>query len=417
MLSAIRRAFAEAFRNLRTNFFQTFLSVLGIIIGVGALVAMLSLIDGLELMAKEKLADVSSLENMIVSSETEVEVDGISTQRDSIIVLDGPLTEKLSGLLPYPHKIQRAVNLQEIVPHPVSGADLGVYLNATTLPRLEAVDSILYGRDLTEEDGSSRRAVLFVNEALAKRITIDSTDAAGAVGRSISFFGKPFEIVGVFFTEVDRRGEARLLAATPLLTVETLEGVLPIYPLLNLAFESVEDVLPAQEILKEWVDKTYPALDEPLRTQAQVGYLKEINKGFALFRLVMSFLIGIAVVVGGVGVMNVLLMSVAERTAEIGIRKALGANRRTIIIQFLSESIAVAAIGSVLGLILGMIVAWIGASLLTWFTGGDIAFRAVLSGQTMLVVGTIALLTGIIFGTYPARKAAGMDPVTAIQRS
>ncbi|MGK0334513.1 MAG: putative ABC transport system permease protein, partial [Paraglaciecola sp.] len=138
-------------------------------------------------------------------------------------------------------------------------------------------------------------------------------------------------------------------------------------------------------------------------------------EGITVFRWVMGFLIGIAVVVGGVGVMNVLLMSIAERTPEIGVRKAVGANRRTIIKQFLSEAVAISTIGSFFGVLLGMSVALIAAPILNMVVD-DLEFRAVFSLNTVIVVSVVAVLIGVVFGTYPAQKAASLDPVEAIRR-
>jgi ABC-type antimicrobial peptide transport system permease subunit len=140
-----------------------------------------------------------------------------------------------------------------------------------------------------------------------------------------------------------------------------------------------------------------------------------METGFKVFRLVMAFLIGIAVVVGGVGVMNVLLMSINERTSEIGVRKAVGANRRRIITQFLAESVAISAVGSFFGLLLGVLMAIVSAATIGYIL--DVEFSPVFRVQTLVVVGLVALITGIVFGTYPARRAAGLDPVRAIQRT
>jgi len=106
MFSAISRAFAEAFRNLRNNFFQTFLSVLGIIIGVGALVAMLAMIDGLEAYAKDKISERSSLENLVIVPNEGTRIDGIYTPRDTIAQLTPTLMAELLDSLPY-HRVHR----------------------------------------------------------------------------------------------------------------------------------------------------------------------------------------------------------------------------------------------------------------------------------------------------------------------
>ncbi|HMV91798.1 MAG TPA: FtsX-like permease family protein, partial [Cyclobacteriaceae bacterium] len=118
-------------------------------------------------------------------------------------------------------------------------------------------------------------------------------------------------------------------------------------------------------------------------------------------------------VVGGVGVMNVLLISVTERTTEIGIRKAVGANRRDIILLFLSESVTVSAFGSVLGLIFGTLFTMAAIPIVKAIT--KIPFQAAYTFDTFFLIAIIAIIVGIVFGTYPAVRASRLDPVEAIR--
>jgi len=201
----------------------------------------------------------------------------------------------------------------------------------------------------------------------------------------------------------------------PLATYSNLDGAPTVYPAMNLALSDVNQVLDAQEFADGWMVRHFPYIPNATESFTQTGYLEQLAQGVMVFRLVMGFLIGIAVVVGGVGVMNVLLMSISERTPEIGVRKAVGANRRNIVVQFLSESVAISAIGSFFGVLLGMAVALIAAPILNLLVE-DLEFRAIFSLQTMIVVAVVAIVIGILFGTYPARKAAGLDPVEAIRR-
>ena len=125
-------------------------------------------------------------------------------------------------------------------------------------------------------------------------------------------------------------------------------------------------------------------------------------------------IVGISVLVGGIGVMNVLLISVNERTNEIGIRKAVGANKRDILLQFLSESITISAFGSLLGLILGVVGTMIIIPIVKAIT--EAPFQAAYTVNTLVIISLVALLVGIVFGTYPAIRAARLDPVEAMRR-
>lgn len=405
-------AFSEVFRNLRTNFFQTFLSVLGIIIGVGALVAMLSMIDGLELYAKNMISEKSSLENLIIRANTGTRIDGIYTERDTFVKIDQATVASLLDSLPYQAKAQLTYNDSDIG-YTSDSTRMGLRIQAYTLPGLEPIpDSVLlHGRWITESEANAGARYAMADENVARRIVGEDGLIMNAVGQNIHFFGDSLEIVGI----ISAGGSEDLSVAFPLATMPLLADAPTPYPTINIALADVNEVLSAEEFAKAWFERRYPKIEDAVETFTRTGYLEQLAEGITVFRWVMGFLIGIAVVVGGVGVMNVLLMSIAERTPEIGVRKAVGANRSTIIKQFLSESVAISAIGSFFGVLLGMGVALIAAPILNYAVE-DLEFTAVFSLNTVVVVCVVALLIGIVFGTYPARKAASLDPVEAIRR-
>ncbi len=405
-------AFSEVFRNLRTNFFQTFLSVLGIIIGVGALVAMLSMIDGLELYAKSMISEKSSLENLMIRANTGTRIDGVFTQRDTIAEIDQATVANLLDSLPYQAKAQLTYNDSDIG-YTSDSTKMGLRLQAFTLPALEPIpDSVLlHGRWITEAEADAGARLAMADENVARRMVGEEGDLVNALGQNVHFFGDSLEVVGI----ISAGGGVDLTVAFPLATMAKLADAPTPHPTLNIALADVNEVLDAEKFAQGWFERRYPNIDDAVETFTRTGYLEQLAEGITVFRWVMGFLIGIAVVVGGVGVMNVLLMSIAERTPEIGVRKAVGANRRTIIKQFLSESVAISAIGSFFGVLLGMSVALIAAPILNMVVE-DLEFTAVFSLNTVMVVCIVALLIGVIFGTYPARKAASLDPVEAIRR-
>ncbi|MFK8164100.1 MAG: ABC transporter permease [Lewinella sp.] len=409
-MSAFSRAFAETFRNLRTNFFQTFLSVLGIIIGVGALVAMLAMIDGLEAYAKEQISEGSSLENLLVRANTGTRIDGIYTNRDTIATIDEALVSRLADSLPYAATMQLTYN-NSTIGYTADSTKMGLRYQAYTLPSLAPLpDSfLLHGRFLTEADADKRLAL--VDETVAGRIVGDVGSIDQAIGQHIYLLGDSLAVAGIIKADDPERLSIGMLLSS----LNRLTDAPTPYPTLNIALDDVNEVLAAQEFTDGWMKRQFVDIADPVESFTRTGYLEQLAQGLLVFRMVMGFLIGIAVVVGGVGVMNVLLMSISERTPEIGVRKAVGANRGNIITQFLSESVAISAIGCFFGVFLGMAVALIAAPILNYFVE-DLEFRAIFSLNTLFIVSAVALLIGVIFGTYPARKAAGLDPVVAIRR-
>jgi len=149
--------------------------------------------------------------------------------------------------------------------------------------------------------------------------------------------------------------------------------------------------------------------------------MEQLEQGFMFFKLIMGLLVGISVVVGGVGIMNVMLISIKERTPEIGIRKAIGAKRKDILSQFLTESVVVSILGSFLGVLIGAAFTKIAVPIVNSIVkkrnpDEEMLLEAVFTSETMIVIAIIAVLIGIIFGTYPAIRASRLNPVEAINR-
>jgi putative ABC transport system permease protein len=185
-------------------------------------------------------------------------------------------------------------------------------------------------------------------------------------------------------------------------------------PELILNAKAVEDVPVLKEELVHWLQGEFGNGKDDFQLSTNELRVQQAMQGFLLFRVVMGMIVGISVLVGGIGVMNVLLISVTERTVEIGIRKAVGANKRDIILQFLAESVTVSAFGSFLGLVLGVLGTMIMVPVIKALT--HVPFQAAYTLNTLSVIAVISLLTGVIFGTYPAMRAARLDPVEAIRR-
>ncbi|MFZ2906565.1 MAG: ABC transporter permease [Cyclobacteriaceae bacterium] len=403
MIRRIVLSFLLAFQNIRSNFFHTFLSVLGIVIGVGALVSILSLIDGMEEYAKDQIATTTSLNMISVNTNPFLKKDGLVIRKDSVTFLDYEHFKAIQTVLSKPASVfifQREAKIVSVV-----GDTSRIAAHVTAVGGLKP-DSVIAGRSLLSDDLSDRRQVVVLTESLAKILVKDS-DVKKIIGREIQINNHTLTVVGVIQLKFAQGPE--LYYPITLLGIDKIKKN-PAQ--LVVEAHSVEDVTALKKEVDAYLLKEFGTAHD--FTVATNNFrVEQAEQGFFLFRVIMGLIVGISVVVGGIGVMNVLLISVTERTAEIGIRKALGANNRDIILLFLSESITVSAFGSVLGLIFGTLFTMVAIPIVKALT--KIPFQANYTLNTLLVISVIAVVVGIIFGTYPAIRASRLNPVDAIR--
>jgi putative ABC transport system permease protein len=178
---------------------------------------------------------------------------------------------------------------------------------------------------------------------------------------------------------------------------------------------NVEGVSAAKAVVERWAAGRLGSgwSEQVSIATSSMMRLDQARKAILVFKMVMGAFAGISLVVGGLGIMNVLLAAVTERTREIGIRKATGARQRDILIQFLSESVAITGAGSVLGVLVGLTGAFgITALIRTW---SDAPMYAALTWETVAVAAAVSIVVGLAFGTFPALRAARLSPIDAIR--
>ncbi|MDX1667300.1 MAG: FtsX-like permease family protein, partial [Saprospiraceae bacterium] len=276
--------------------------------------------------------------------------------------------------------------------------------------RTDQIESALIaGNGFKEEAQENKRQIAVINTLLARHISgVDSVPTA--LGRSFFFSGREYVIEGII------KGKEEDEIARVFIPIATVpDSLLREYPpMAVLEASEVEAVSGLKERTDKWLATEFGEAKADFNVRTNEFRLSQATQGFLLFRLIMGLIVGISVLVGGIGVMNVLLISVGERTTEIGIRKAVGATRRDIMRQFLSESILISAIGCLLGLLLGIAGTLVVVPIVKALT--DAPFQAAFTLNTLGIIAVVALLIGIIFGTYPAMKAARLDPVEAMRR-
>ena len=243
------------------------------------------------------------------------------------------------------------------------------------------------------------------------RLLADSSEPASLIGRRVSFAEGSVEVMGVGAAQ----NAGALAAAAPFATAERLLAGHPQAPLPTMLLRAhrIEDVLALRDSAVAWLEQQPGDWSGKVTVVVMQARLAQVQQVMLIFKLLMGSITGIALVVGGVGIMNVLLASVVERTREIGIRKAVGARQVHIVTQFLSESVTIAAVGSTVGIVLGLSAAALASAVMRLQT--DAPVYPVVSVASIAVSALAAVVVGLVFGTYPALRAARLDPIDALR--
>lgn len=399
-------SFAIGVQMLRTNPLRTVLSTLGIIIGVASLVAILALGDGLEQFSRQQIEQTTDLQMIQVQPRTTDLIEGVLIRRDYVPSLTAAQAAELT------RRLEPRANAVLTL-----AASLLVRLPGDTLRHAAVVtgfspagfagqgDTLIAGGrldDAVAEDG------VLLGRKLAEEL---AGDPASLIGSDILVGDGHRRVEGIVAgpsaNRVSRAYVALEGGGTPL-----LEGAGRVASML-VRVRDVEDVSAVEAETRTWLESRFDNADRDFNVASNRYRVDQVSQVFLVFRLALGAITGIAILVGGIGIMNVLLASVQERTREIGVRRSAGARRRDIFLQFLAESIAVSGIGSFLGAGLGIAGAFAITAAIRRFTNAPV--HAAFTWVTLLVASLAAVLVGIAFGSYPARHAARLSPIEAIR--
>lgn len=387
-------AFRMALEALRVNRLRSALTMLGVIIGVSAVVVLVAIGTGAKNAVESEIAGLGS--NIILVVPGSLTVGAAPTQ--SRLTLDD--VAHLRRVVGDPSRVTVSVQSGETVRVGRTEAFVTIVGTDENLPNV--FDRPLSrGRHLSETDVDTRRRVAILGSEVADRLFGD----VDPIGRQVSISGARFRVVGVYETVGATFGVARdqeihvpVTTAQRLLGVRTINGIA-----VGAAGPDLIDSL-QQRILDAFAER-YPGERFSAVTQTQL--LGTIGTVLGMLTGVLAAIAGISLLVGGVGVSNIMLVSVRERTKEIGLRMALGARRRDILAQFLIEAVLLTTIGGVLGIALG-----VGGSLLIQALS---PVPAAVTAWSVALAFTVSAAVGIFFGVAPARRAARLDPVIALR--
>jgi putative ABC transport system permease protein len=394
-----------AFASLRANKLRSALTMLGIIIGIGSVIAMVALGTGAKRSVEERIAKLGT--TLLQVNAQRIAQGGVQLADAKRMTMDDVkmLEERATRIT----AIQPQQDQRLMVQYGRQNSQSSV--TGTTPNFLEVRKyGIAAGRMFTSQENDARRRVVVLGATPLANLGI--TEPSQMVGELVRIRGLQFEVIGVLEPkgQVSGFGDPDDQVLIPFETgrwrvfgTDRLNDI-------NILAMHEDSVNAAMEEVASIMRRSHRLLagkpdDFTIRNQAD--FLNTLGATTEVFTYLLSGIAAVSLLVGGIGIMNIMLVSVTERTREIGIRKALGATKRTILTQFLAEAVALCLLGGLIGVAVGAGTAWILRTSFGWST--------VIVPSSILIAFVFSGAVGILFGVWPARRAARLDPIIALR--
>jgi len=413
---SIAESIRMALRSLAANKLRSALTMLGIVIGTGAVIALLSIGQGAQAEISSQIQSIGS--NLIFVFPGQFEQTGPGRPRlDRLEPLTREDAEAIGDPAQAPHVAAVAPQIQRTVTVVYNGITMNTNLIGTT-PAFGYVRNfpVAYGGYFTQGEDAAYARVTVLGYGVAEDLF---GDPPLALDQSIRINGVPFRVIGVLEPKGGQSGFGGSEDDQLLVPISTAQRRLFSGRFLSQRGETV-DLISVSAIDEDSIDQAMNEITWLLRQRhgirfeeddftvaSQEDILGVFNQITNILTIFLGAIAGISLLVGGIGIMNIMLVSVTERTREIGIRKAVGAKRRDILWQFLIEAVALSIMGGLIGIGFG----WAIAS----FVNTLGAFHTVVSAQAVALSVGFSLAVGLFFGIYPANRASNLDPIQALR--
>jgi len=397
-----------ALKALQRNKLRAFLTMLGIIIGVGAVIAMVAIGQGSKKSIQDQLSSMGS--NMITVRPNSNQTPGGGARLDASTVQSLTLddikaiqsqAQYINAVSPAVQGRGQAINGALNWPTTMQGVSPD-FLEIRNWPLKEGVS-------FSNEDVNGAAKVCLIGQTVVDNIFDPGDDP---VGKTIRFNKIPFKIIGVLAEKGENafgQDQDDILLA-PYTTVQKRILAIPYIQTIYASSTSSETSEPATQELSQILRSSHRLTnteqdDFTVRTQAEL--INTFSSTSELLTVLLAAIAGISLLVGGIGIMNIMYVSVTERTKEIGLRMSIGARGVDILLQFLIEATVISITGGILGVLLGLLASKLITVFLSWPT--------LVSESSIILSFVVCAITGIFFGYYPAQKASRLDPIEALR--
>ncbi len=406
-------------KNLVLHGLRSSLTMLGMVFGVGSVVAMLSVGEGASKEALEQIRMLGS-NNIIINTVKAVEEETSANVRTRMSVYGLTYEDEIRISETF-STVERTVPVKIIRKEGrLGGRSMEIRVLGTTPNWFDLVQRpVLAGRVLSEADLESKANVAVLTQYVTRKLlALEET-----LGQKVRIGGEYFEVIGIVESREDASGGVQTpdLAMDVYIPITAARERFGDVSVRRTAGSRTRELVELHQIIAQVrsIDQVEPVADgiermlkifhkkTDYRIRVPLALLRQAEATKRTFNIVLGSIAGISLLVGGIGIMNIMLATVTERTREIGIRRAIGAKRSQIIGQFLIETMVLSTVGGGIGILVGLIIPW----LITYFAG----MLTIVTPFSLVLSLGISMAIGIVFGLYPAVRAARLDPIEALR--